>query len=269
MKTLIEHLAFAITCDISDRVIDDASLVVEDDRIAAIGSADEIERRHDRGSFDTIRDGRRYGVTPGFIDAHVHLSEMLSRGIYPDDVNTREWVFNWAMPFYAHLDPEDESIGALLTVAEMLRSGTTCFLDMGAQSDVSVTARAIETSGIRGITGRHAADQLPKSIPPGWPPGIERRHFFPSADAALEVLAAATKQWDGRPKEGSAVGSTFKARNPVALRSMSARAVLPNNWEWVQPIISPAARRRPAAQSGILALGRWSALLRMAVLAGT
>jgi cytosine/adenosine deaminase-related metal-dependent hydrolase len=42
MKILIEHLAFAITCDAADRVIEDASLFVEDDRIAAIGSSDDI-----------------------------------------------------------------------------------------------------------------------------------------------------------------------------------------------------------------------------------
>src|SRR6476660_6053063 len=111
MNILIENLAFAITCDAADRVIAGASLVVENDRIAAVGPSEEIERRFRRDSFDTIRDGRRYGVTPGFIDAHVHLSEMLSRGIYPDDVNTREWVFNWAMPFYAHLGEEDELVG--------------------------------------------------------------------------------------------------------------------------------------------------------------
>lgn len=217
MKILIEHLAFAITCDASDRVIEDASLVIEDDRIAAIGSSDEIERGHSRESCHLIRDGRRYGMTPGFIDAHVHLSEMLSRGVYPDDVNTREWVFNWAMPFYAHLGSEDESVGALLTIAEMLRSGTTCFLDMGSQSDVSVTALAIETSGIRGITGRHAADQLPKFIPPGWPPGIERRHFFPSAEAALEALASAVKQWDGKADGRIRCWVNIQGKEPCSL----------------------------------------------------
>ena len=74
MNILIENLAFAITCDAADRVIAGASLVVENDRIAAVGPGEEIDRRFRRDGFDTIRDGRRYGVTPGFIDAHVHLS---------------------------------------------------------------------------------------------------------------------------------------------------------------------------------------------------
>jgi 5-methylthioadenosine/S-adenosylhomocysteine deaminase len=217
MNILIENLAFAITCDAADRVIAGASLVVENDRIAAVGPSEEIERRFRRDSFDTIRDGRRYGVTPGFIDAHVHLSEMLSRGIYPDDVNTREWVFNWAMPFYAHLGEEDERVGALLSIAEMLRCGTTCFLDMGAQSDVAVHARAIETSGIRGITGRHAADQLPKTVPPGWPEGVLRRHFFPSAEAALEVLATAVKQWNGKADGRIGCWMNIQGKEPCSL----------------------------------------------------
>src|SRR5579872_1845890 len=217
MKILIEHLDFALTCDAADRLIEDASLAIEDDRIVAIGSSDEVERRHPRGTFDSIRDGRRYGATPGFIDAHVHLSEMLSRGMYPDDVNTREWVFNWAMPFYAHLGEEDERVGALLTTAEMLRCGTTCFLDMGAQSDVAVTAGAIETTGIRGITGRHAADQLPKTIPAGWPEGVLKRHFFPSADAALEALGAAVRQWHGKADGRIRCWVNIQGKEPCSL----------------------------------------------------
>jgi 5-methylthioadenosine/S-adenosylhomocysteine deaminase len=217
VKTLIEHLAFAITCDAADRVLEDASLVVENDRIFAIGPSTEVEQQYPRQSFDRIRDGRHYGAAPGFIDAHVHLSEMLSRGTYPDDVNTREWVFNWAMPFYAHLGEEDERIGALLTMAEMLRAGTTCFLDMGAQSDVSVAARAIELSGIRGVTGRHAADQLPKTIPPGWPENIVKRHFFPSPEAALEVLAAAVRQWNGKADGRIRCWVNIQGKEPCSL----------------------------------------------------
>ena len=79
MKTLIEHLAFAITCDAADRVIEDASLVVENDRIVAIGPSTEVEQQYPRQSFDRIIDGRHYGATPGFIDAHVHLLLASSR----------------------------------------------------------------------------------------------------------------------------------------------------------------------------------------------
>jgi 5-methylthioadenosine/S-adenosylhomocysteine deaminase len=70
----------------------------------------------------------------------------------------------------------------------MLRAGTTCFLDMGAQNDPAVTVKAIDKVGMRGITGRHAADNPPDEIPPGWSEEMVRHHFFADTATALTEL---------------------------------------------------------------------------------
>ena len=195
MKTLIEHLEFLLTVDAADSVIKDASLVVENDRIADLGAAADVAARHARGSFDHVFDGSRYGMCPGFVDSHVHLSETLSRAVFPDDLDTRTWVFLWAKPFYAHVEERDEHVSALLGCAEMLRAGTTCLLDMGAQNDPEGVVRAIEQSGIRGITGRHAADNRPATPPPGWSEEMMRHHFFSGPEAALAALEQTVARW--------------------------------------------------------------------------
>jgi 5-methylthioadenosine/S-adenosylhomocysteine deaminase len=192
-STLIEHLDFALTVDADDRVLRDASVLVEDGRIAAIGLSDEVARE----GVAQVVDGRRRGIVPGFVDAHVHLSETLSRAVFPDNLGTRAWVFNWAKPFYAHVDDEDERISVLLGATEMLRCGTTCFLDMGAQNDPGVTVRAAGEVGIRGITGRHAADTPPAELPRGWTEEMVEHHFFPNAEVALEVLEQCVRDWNG------------------------------------------------------------------------
>jgi 5-methylthioadenosine/S-adenosylhomocysteine deaminase len=192
-STLIEHLEFALTVDTGDRVLRDAAILVEDGRIAAIGPTEEVSRE----GVDTVVDGRRRGIVPGFVDSHVHLSESLSRAVFPDNLGTRAWVFNWAKPFYAHVNSEDERISVLLGTTEMLRCGTTCFLDMGAQNDPGVTVRAAAEVGIRGITGRHAADNPPRELPRGWTEEMVEHHFFPSAEAALEALEQCVRDWDG------------------------------------------------------------------------
>ncbi|HWQ24727.1 MAG TPA: amidohydrolase family protein [Gaiellaceae bacterium] len=196
-RTLIEHLEFALTVDAEDRVLRDAALLVEDARIAAIGPTHEVVRAHPHDSVDAVVDGRRRGIVPGFVDTHVHLSETLSRAVFPDTLATRAWVFHWAKPFYAHVDAEDERVSVLLGTTEMLRCGTTCFLDMGAQNDPGITARASAEVGIRGIVGRHAADVKPVEIPPGWTDEMVEHHFFPSAEVALEVLEQCVRDWDG------------------------------------------------------------------------
>ena len=103
MRTLIDHLDVAFLVDENDTVLRQASLVIEDDRIAAIGQAEDIARRFEVTKFDKVIDGRQHGICPGFVDSHVHLSETLSRGAFPDNLNTRAWVFHWAKPFYAHI----------------------------------------------------------------------------------------------------------------------------------------------------------------------
>lgn len=196
-RTVFRNLDWALTADGGDRRLRNASLVVEGARILAIGPSDEIAERLPVRTDDHVVDARRLGVTPGFVDTHVHLSETLSRAVFPDNLATRAWVFHWAKPFYAHVSEQDEHVSVLLGTAEMLRSGTTCFLDMGAQSDPGVTARAAAQTGIRGIIGRHAADNQPAEVPRGWSDEMLAHHFFPNADAALEVLEQCVRDWHG------------------------------------------------------------------------
>ncbi|MBO2455753.1 amidohydrolase family protein [Actinomadura barringtoniae] len=196
-RTLIEHLEFALTVDAGDRVLRDAALLLHDDRIADLGPTGEVLARLGDTPVDERIDGRRLGVIPGLIDTHVHLSETLSRAVFPDVLSTRAWVFHWAKPFYAHVDDQDEEVSVRLGVTEMLRSGTTCFLDMGAQNDAGLTARAAGAAGIRGVVGRHAADRKPEKIPPGWSQEMVDHHFFPDHRVALEALEESVRNWNG------------------------------------------------------------------------
>ena len=89
MRTLIEHLEFALTVDAGDRVVRDAALVIDDGAIADIGPTSEVLARHDRASFPEVIDGRLRSICPGFVDTHVHLSETLSKAVFPDNLATR------------------------------------------------------------------------------------------------------------------------------------------------------------------------------------
>ena len=197
MKTLIEHLDFILTVDKEDSIVRDAAIVVKDDKIIDLGPTSDVLLRHERDDFDLIKDGKLKGMCPGFIDSHVHLSETLSRAVFPDNLNTRAWVFHWAKPFYAHITADDEYWGALLGITEMLRCGTTCFLDMGSQYDPGITVKTMEQTGIRGITGRHAADNPPEEYPRGWTDEMVEHHFYATADEALNELESCVKKYHG------------------------------------------------------------------------
>jgi 5-methylthioadenosine/S-adenosylhomocysteine deaminase len=225
-RTYLTHLDWALTADEGDRRLSDATVVVEGDRILAIGETDEIlERLPPRGS-DQVRELPRYGITPGFVDTHVHLSETLSRAVFPDNLSTRPWVFHWAKPFYAHVDEQDEAVSVLLGTTEMLRCGTTCFLDMGAQNDPGVTARAAAQTGIRGITGRHAADNKPKEIPRGWSDEMVAHHFFPNHEVALDVLEQCVRDWNGHADGRIRCWVNIEGKEPCSMElHVGARAL--------------------------------------------
>lgn len=196
-RTLIEHLQFALTVDGNNTVLRDAAILIENERIGDIGTTEQVLARLGDTTVDRRIDGRRYGVIPGLVDTHVHLSETLSRAVFPDVLATRAWVFHWAKPFYAHVGESDERVSVALGVTEMIRSGTTCFLDMGAQNDAGLTARAAGAAGIRGVVGRHAADRRPEQAPHGWSEEMMDHHFFPDHRVALEALEEAVLSWNG------------------------------------------------------------------------
>jgi cytosine/adenosine deaminase-related metal-dependent hydrolase len=197
VATYLEHLAFAVTVDGDDHVYEDATLVLDADRITDVGPTEDVHVRRPPMPGDEVVDGSRLGVAPGFIDTHVHLSETLSRASFPDLLDTRTWVFQWVMPYYGELTPEDEQVAVRVAAAEMLRSGTTCFLDMGALNDPRLTVPVLAEIGIRGVTGRHAADVKPDPWPAGWSRRMVEHHFFPDSASALRELEACVRELDG------------------------------------------------------------------------
>ena len=195
--TLIEHLEFVCTVDEGDKVVTDAALLITDDRIVDVGPTADVDARNSESQIDDRIDGRRLGAAPGFVDAHVHLAETLSRATFPDAISTKAWVMEWAKAFYTHVTSEDEAIGAQVAMIEMLRSGTTCFLDMGAHEDPANAATAVAQIGIRGVTGRHAADVPPAEIPAGWSAEMVERQYFANHEVALEALEENVRRWNG------------------------------------------------------------------------
>ena len=93
-----------------------------------------------------VLDGTDKAIIPGFINTHTHASMTLFRG-YGDDLPLMTWLKDYIWPVEAQMTAHDVYVGARLACLEMLRSGTTCFLDMYMHP--LETAKAVEEMGLR------------------------------------------------------------------------------------------------------------------------
>lgn len=145
-KTVIWGGTF-VTMDGDGRVIQDGAMVIRDDRIEYVGEKKE-ELKEGAGE---IVDGSRRAYLPGLINTHGHAAMSLLRG-YADDLELKVWLEEKMWPMEAKFTAEDVRAGALLTAAEMIRSGTTCFVDMYDHMDE--VAQVAEQSGLRAVLCR-------------------------------------------------------------------------------------------------------------------
>ena len=91
-------------------------------------------------------------VFPGLIDCHNHPIHYLSKGMI-DDMRFPERWRDRVWPYEAGLSAEEIYLASVGTFLEMIRHGTTCVSDPGTLHPESV-ARAIETTGMRGVIAR-------------------------------------------------------------------------------------------------------------------
>lgn len=138
MKTLIKNCTIL---PMSDERYFVGSILIEGNRIAIVSENPDLNVEA-----DVVIDGTDKIAMPGMINTHTHAAMTLMRG-YADDMELMDWLQNKIWPMEAKLTSDAIYRGAKLGIEEMLRSGTTTYVDM--YWDIEANARAIDESGIR------------------------------------------------------------------------------------------------------------------------
>jgi 5-methylthioadenosine/S-adenosylhomocysteine deaminase len=97
---------------------------------------------------DTIIDGSNKAAIPGLINGHTHAAMTLMRG-YADDMLLMPWLEKKIWPLEVKITEEDVYWGTKLACLEMIKSGTTTFIDM--YHHFPAICRATDEMGIRGV----------------------------------------------------------------------------------------------------------------------
>ncbi len=169
-----------LTLDAAGTVIEDGAVAITGERIAAVGPAAELAAHYPDAR--TIPAAGRI-VMPGLINSHTHVPMTLFRGL-ADDLELMAWLEDVIFPAEAeHVDEEFVRWGTRLACLEMIRGGTTTFVDMYYFEHA--VAEEAARCGLRAIAGETLIDF----------PAPDHETF----DEAVDYTRRFTEAWRGHP----------------------------------------------------------------------
>nr|WP_233418046.1 amidohydrolase [Desulfurococcus amylolyticus] len=147
-----------ITMDSSRRIIRDGAVAVEDGEVRAVGKREVLDKDY-RYYSDIVINAERDIVMPGLINTHVHLAQGLLRAC-ADYLPLIPWLKDRVWPLQGNYRPEEALASAKLVTLEMIKSGTTAFLETGlvGRYGVDNIVEFLHGSGIRAAIARHVMD---------------------------------------------------------------------------------------------------------------
>ncbi len=163
MGLLIRNARFIVTMDSARRILENASIYVENGRIVEVGFFEELKYAK---KDDIVIDAGNYIVAPGFVQTHVHLVQTAFRGL-ADDLSLLDWLKLRIWPLEASINKEGVYYAALLSLLELLKGGTTSIIDFGSVKHEDEIFKAMHKSGIRGASGKilmDLGDEVPKGL---------------------------------------------------------------------------------------------------------
>lgn len=143
-KWIIKNGTFAVLNN--EQSVVKGYMLIEDDLITYIGEDKPANSDH-----IPVVDGSHLLFLPGLVNTHGHAAMSLLRG-YGDDLALQVWLQEKMWPMEEKFTSKDVYWGSALSVLEMLKGGTTTFLDMYDHMDQ--VAKVVQESGIRAVLTR-------------------------------------------------------------------------------------------------------------------
>jgi len=131
------HAGYIIPVRPARVLLEGHSVALEGDRIVAVLPREQAQQRWPDAAAVELP---RHVLLPGLVNCHTHAPMTLLRG-YADDLELHVWLQEHIWPAERRfVGPDFVRDGTRLAIAEMFRSGTTCFNDMYFFADAAIEA---------------------------------------------------------------------------------------------------------------------------------
>jgi len=210
---LIIRGEFVVSMDDAGTVYKNGAVAIDEGLILAVGPAADILAGY--SAAETL-DGTGRIVMPGLVNGHSHAAMTLLRGV-ADDLALMDWLNNYIFPAEVEfVDPEFVRIGTELACWEMIRGGTTTFVDMYYYPDT--IADVVDRCGMRAMISATVIDQ--------------RSPDSENADDSIQKGSGFVERWQGKndritPIFGPHANYTLNAEQLAATRTAAMKYGVP------------------------------------------
>ncbi|HEX5146343.1 MAG TPA: amidohydrolase, partial [Conexibacter sp.] len=133
-------------------------------------------------------------VVPGLVNTHVHLAQSLLRGC-ADEFEMPAWLLERVWPLQGSYDAEDGRVSAELGMLEMVKSGTTTFLEtfLATHYGFDGIAQVVVDAGVRAGLSKIVMDI------PGYTQGEHQMHpgMVEDREASFNEAVEMHERWNG------------------------------------------------------------------------
>lgn len=183
--------ATIITMNPRREIITQGALLVEGQRITAVGKSRELRERYPA---EPRLDCNGQVLLPGLIDTHVHTAQAMLRGC-ADDLGLLDWLFKRVWVLQGSYTEEDGRASAALCALEMIKSGTTAFIEamLAERYGIDGVAEVILQSGLRAAIGKIVMDL------PSYARATNQMHpgMIEDGETSVRNTLRAYERWNG------------------------------------------------------------------------
>jgi 5-methylthioadenosine/S-adenosylhomocysteine deaminase len=173
-----------ITMNERREILERGSVCVENDRIAAVGSRQQLQQKYPGAE---VVDCTGRIVMPGMVNTHTHLFQTLLKGL-GDDMVLKKWFTCMTAPSAVHLTAPDAHAAALHGCVESIRSGVTTVVDfMYVHPQPGLITSVVDAFHMTGMRGFVCRGFISDGVQYGIPEALIERPVVALADAKEQI----------------------------------------------------------------------------------